>query len=146
MFFGGGRGLGGGFEGFSAGFGWVAARKVGLLAASAFSHLNPLSHPLKPSNDVNQKKQLLETGFLHADPHPGNLLRTPDGRICVLDFGLVTEARWGFGGVGGMQDFLEGLQGLWEGGLGGVAGGKVTEAPEEGRGGDGGLRLLFVRP
>jgi len=21
--------------------------------------------------------QLLETGFLHADPHPGNLLRTP---------------------------------------------------------------------
>ena len=35
--------------------------------------------------------QLLETGFLHADPHPGNLLRTPDGRLCVLDFGLMTE-------------------------------------------------------
>eukprot|EP01024_Parvocaulis_polyphysoides_P031316 TRINITY_DN28351_c1_g1_i4.p1 TRINITY_DN28351_c1_g1~~TRINITY_DN28351_c1_g1_i4.p1 ORF type:complete len:703 (+),score=101.06 TRINITY_DN28351_c1_g1_i4:188-2296(+) len=35
--------------------------------------------------------QLLETGFMHADPHPGNLIRTPDGRICVLDFGLVTE-------------------------------------------------------
>jgi predicted unusual protein kinase regulating ubiquinone biosynthesis (AarF/ABC1/UbiB family) len=37
--------------------------------------------------------QLLDTGFLHADPHPGNLLRTPDGRICVLDFGLMTEVR-----------------------------------------------------
>jgi len=35
--------------------------------------------------------QLLETGFLHADPHPGNFLRTPDGRVCVLDFGLMTE-------------------------------------------------------
>ena len=37
--------------------------------------------------------QLLESGFLHADPHPGNLLRTPDGRLCVLDFGLMTEVR-----------------------------------------------------
>ena len=37
--------------------------------------------------------QLLETGFLHADPHPGNLLRTPDGKLCVLDFGLMTEVR-----------------------------------------------------
>eukprot|EP00892_Ulva_mutabilis_P008423 jgi/Ulvmu1/5953/UM026_0075.1 len=35
--------------------------------------------------------QLLESGLLHADPHPGNLIRTPDGRICILDFGLVTE-------------------------------------------------------
>ena len=35
--------------------------------------------------------QLLETGFLHADPHPGNLIRTPEGQICILDFGLMTE-------------------------------------------------------
>ena len=35
--------------------------------------------------------QLLETGFFHADPHPGNLIRTTDGRLCILDFGLVTE-------------------------------------------------------
>ncbi|GIL68594.1 hypothetical protein Vafri_21849 [Volvox africanus] len=36
-------------------------------------------------------KQLLETGFFHADPHPGNLIRTPDGRLAILDFGLMTE-------------------------------------------------------
>lgn len=35
--------------------------------------------------------QLLESGFLHADPHPGNLLRTTDGCLCVLDYGLMTE-------------------------------------------------------
>ncbi|GJP34432.1 hypothetical protein CLOM_g18875 [Closterium sp. NIES-68] len=35
--------------------------------------------------------QLLETGFLHADPHPGNLLRTADGKLCILDFGFMTE-------------------------------------------------------
>lgn len=35
--------------------------------------------------------QLLDTGLLHADPHPGNLIRTNDGKICVLDFGLMTE-------------------------------------------------------
>ncbi|XP_062166121.1 uncharacterized protein LOC133872575 [Alnus glutinosa] len=36
-------------------------------------------------------KQLLDTGFFHADPHPGNLIRTPDGKLCILDFGLVTK-------------------------------------------------------
>lgn len=34
--------------------------------------------------------QLLDTGFLHADPHPGNLLRTPDGKLAILDYGLMT--------------------------------------------------------
>ncbi|MBU0552386.1 AarF/ABC1/UbiB kinase family protein [Myxococcota bacterium] len=28
-------------------------------------------------------------GLFHADPHPGNLLVLPDGRLCFLDFGLV---------------------------------------------------------
>jgi len=34
---------------------------------------------------------MLETGVLHCDPHPGNLLRTPDGKLCILDWGMVTK-------------------------------------------------------
>lgn len=33
----------------------------------------------------------LVLGFFHADPHPGNLIRTPDGRLAVLDFGLMSQ-------------------------------------------------------
>ncbi|TAN44584.1 MAG: AarF/ABC1/UbiB kinase family protein [Nitrospirae bacterium] len=34
-------------------------------------------------------KQILDDGFFHADPHPGNILATPDGKIAFLDFGIV---------------------------------------------------------
>jgi predicted unusual protein kinase regulating ubiquinone biosynthesis (AarF/ABC1/UbiB family) len=34
---------------------------------------------------------LLDTGTLHCDPHPGNLLRTPDGKLCILDWGMVLD-------------------------------------------------------
>lgn len=35
--------------------------------------------------------QLLNVGYLHADPHPGNLICTNEGKLCLLDFGLVAE-------------------------------------------------------
>lgn len=34
---------------------------------------------------------LLDTGVLHCDPHKGNLLRTTDGRLCILDWGMTLE-------------------------------------------------------
>jgi ubiquinone biosynthesis protein len=34
-------------------------------------------------------KQILVDGFFHADPHPGNLLLTPDRKIAILDLGMV---------------------------------------------------------
>jgi len=34
---------------------------------------------------------LLDTGLLHCDPHPGNLLRTTDGRLAILDWGMCVE-------------------------------------------------------
>ena len=33
---------------------------------------------------------MLRHGFLHADPHPGNMLVTDDGRLALLDLGMVT--------------------------------------------------------
>ncbi|PSB32532.1 ABC1 kinase family protein [Chlorogloea sp. CCALA 695] len=38
-------------------------------------------------------RQLLEHGFFHADPHPGNLLATPDGQLAYLDFGMMSEIK-----------------------------------------------------
>jgi predicted unusual protein kinase regulating ubiquinone biosynthesis (AarF/ABC1/UbiB family) len=38
-------------------------------------------------------RQLLEHGFFHADPHPGNLLAMPDGRLAYLDFGMMSEVK-----------------------------------------------------
>lgn len=35
-------------------------------------------------------RQLLEHGFFHADPHPGNLLAMADGRLAYLDFGMMS--------------------------------------------------------
>jgi ubiquinone biosynthesis protein len=34
-------------------------------------------------------KQIFEDGFFHGDPHPGNLLFLADGRVGLLDFGIV---------------------------------------------------------
>ena len=34
-------------------------------------------------------KQLLEDGFFHADPHPGNLLVMDNGQLAFFDFGMV---------------------------------------------------------
>jgi predicted unusual protein kinase regulating ubiquinone biosynthesis (AarF/ABC1/UbiB family) len=38
-------------------------------------------------------RQLLESGFFHADPHPGNLLATPDGKLAYLDFGMMSQVK-----------------------------------------------------
>jgi predicted unusual protein kinase regulating ubiquinone biosynthesis (AarF/ABC1/UbiB family) len=38
-------------------------------------------------------RQLLEHGFFHADPHPGNLLATPDGKLAYLDFGMMSTIK-----------------------------------------------------
>ncbi len=33
--------------------------------------------------------QMLVQGYFHADPHPGNLLVSPEGKLILLDFGMV---------------------------------------------------------
>jgi len=34
-------------------------------------------------------EQMLVRGFFHADPHPGNLLVSPEGKLILLDYGMV---------------------------------------------------------
>lgn len=36
-------------------------------------------------------RQLLEYGFFHADPHPGNLFALRDGRMAYIDFGMMDQ-------------------------------------------------------
>jgi predicted unusual protein kinase regulating ubiquinone biosynthesis (AarF/ABC1/UbiB family) len=36
-------------------------------------------------------RQLLEFGFFHADPHPGNLFVLADGRMAFIDFGMMDQ-------------------------------------------------------
>jgi ubiquinone biosynthesis protein len=36
-------------------------------------------------------RSVFEHGFFHADPHPGNFFVEPDGRIGLIDFGMVGE-------------------------------------------------------
>lgn len=34
-------------------------------------------------------RQAFELGIFHGDPHPGNIRIRPDGRLCLLDYGMV---------------------------------------------------------
>jgi predicted unusual protein kinase regulating ubiquinone biosynthesis (AarF/ABC1/UbiB family) len=36
-------------------------------------------------------RQLLDYGYFHADPHPGNLLVMGDGKLAYLDFGMMSQ-------------------------------------------------------
>ena len=40
-------------------------------------------------------KQILQDGFFHADPHPGNVFITDDGRLGLLDLGMVATVEPG---------------------------------------------------
>lgn len=39
----------------------------------------------------NSTKQIYLTGFFHADPHPANIIFTPEKKIVYIDFGIVGE-------------------------------------------------------
>lgn len=60
------------------------AREIADMAES------PLDAKLLAVNGANLWIEMIfRDGFFHADPHPGNLLALPDGRIGLLDCGMV---------------------------------------------------------
>ncbi len=40
---------------------------------------------------ISGLRQLLEHGFFHADPHPGNLFAMADGKMAYIDFGMMDQ-------------------------------------------------------
>ena len=68
---------------------WVEGRKLTDITSDPST--GPLRSKLVQTLLNSYMVQFLETGFLHADPHPGNFLLMPDGRLCILDYGMMTE-------------------------------------------------------
>lgn len=61
--------------------------KVNNLAALSAAGLEPGAVARRACNVL--LKMVLEDGFFHADPHPGNFFVEPDGRLAIIDFGMV---------------------------------------------------------
>lgn len=36
-------------------------------------------------------EQMLEEGYYHSDPHPGNLFKMKTGKLAYIDFGMMGE-------------------------------------------------------
>ncbi|XVF00271.1 hypothetical protein REPUB_Repub03eG0270800 [Reevesia pubescens] len=68
---------------------WVDGVKLNEQAAIERQGLNVLD--LVTTGIQCSLRQLLEYGYFHADPHPGNLLATPEGKLAFLDFGMMSD-------------------------------------------------------
>ncbi len=57
-----------------------------------YARLHPEAMPRLINTLVRLTLQtIFEEGLFHADPHPGNVLVLPDGRLSLLDFGMTGE-------------------------------------------------------
>merc|ERR1711923_31170 len=63
---------------------WIEGLKLAASPASVINRLIPVGVECFLI-------QLLDTGFFHADPHPGNLLVTNEGKLAIIDFGLMAD-------------------------------------------------------
>ncbi|HSU13012.1 AarF/ABC1/UbiB kinase family protein [Longimicrobium sp.] len=66
---------------------FVRGKKI--TALSPLAHLEIDGASLAEELFQAYLKQILIDGFFHADPHPGNVFLTDDGRIALLDLGMV---------------------------------------------------------
>lgn len=87
---------------------YVHGRKVTSL--SPLARLEVKGGPLAEALFRAYLKQVLVDGLFHADPHPGNVFITDDGRIALLDLGMV-----GHTGPGMQENLLKLLLAVSEG-------------------------------
>lgn len=66
---------------------YIQGRKITSLSPVARLGLN--GHRLAEELFKAYLKQILLDGLFHADPHPGNVFLTDDGRVALLDLGMV---------------------------------------------------------
>jgi predicted unusual protein kinase regulating ubiquinone biosynthesis (AarF/ABC1/UbiB family) len=66
---------------------FVRGKKI--TALSPLAHLEIDGTALAEELFQAYLKQILVDGFFHADPHPGNVFLTDDGRVALLDLGMV---------------------------------------------------------
>lgn len=65
----------------------IEGRKVTDLGPLALMDID--ARPIVEQLFKGYLRMILDDGVLHADPHPGNLLITEDGRLALLDLGMV---------------------------------------------------------
>ncbi|HEY3761152.1 MAG TPA: AarF/UbiB family protein [Verrucomicrobiae bacterium] len=66
---------------------YIQGRKI--TALSPLTRLDTDGKPLAEELFKAYLKQIMVDGMFHADPHPGNVFLTDDGRIALLDLGMV---------------------------------------------------------
>jgi predicted unusual protein kinase regulating ubiquinone biosynthesis (AarF/ABC1/UbiB family) len=69
---------------------WVAGDKIDRLSDRFATGELSFTTIMETLTEVYLRMLLVE-GFLHADPHPGNILIAPDGTIVFLDWGMVVQ-------------------------------------------------------
>jgi len=70
---------------------WINGTKLTQLAEISAQGIDP-RHLIDVGVQCSLR-QLLEHGFFHADPHPGNLLATPEGKLVYIDFGMMSQVQ-----------------------------------------------------
>ena len=86
---------------------WVAGRNLGSLGPLDRLDLN--GHDLAEDLFRAYLDQILVDGIFHADPHPGNVILTDDGKLALIDMGMV--GRIGSGTQDELIKFLLALSG-----------------------------------
>jgi predicted unusual protein kinase regulating ubiquinone biosynthesis (AarF/ABC1/UbiB family) len=70
---------------------WIDGKKITAVEEIRKQGLDPIN--LMCTEYKFALQQLLQGGFFHADPHPGNVLVTADGKLAYLDFGMMSEVK-----------------------------------------------------